>query len=58
MILCGAYAWADFVTDITSIEVNTVSSVFKLCLSLMLGCCVGYERKRKGQIAGCAHSLS
>ena len=39
-------------TDITSIEVNTVSSVFKLCLSLMLGCCVGYERKRKGQIAG------
>ena len=52
MILCGAYAWADFVTDITSIEVNTVSSVFKLCLSLMLGCCVGYERKRKGQIAG------
>ena len=57
MILCGAYAWADFVTDITSIEVNTVpESVFKLCLSLMLGCCVGYERKRRGKLPACAHS--
>ena len=38
--------------SVNSIEVNVVSSIFKLCLSLMLGCCVGLERKRKGQIAG------
>lgn len=44
--------WTALVADINSIEVNTASSVFKLCLSLVLGCCVGFERKRKGQIAG------
>lgn len=44
--------WNTFIVDINAIEVNTVSSIFKLCLSLMLGCCVGFERKRKGQIAG------
>ena len=44
--------WNTFIDDINAIEVNTVSSIFKLCLSLMLGCCVGFERKRKGQIAG------
>lgn len=38
--------------DINSIEVNTVNSIFRLVLSLLLGCCVGQERKRKGQIAG------
>ena len=44
--------WTTVIEDINSIEVNTVSSIFKLCLSLILGCCVGFERKRKGQIAG------
>lgn len=44
--------WNDILAEINSIEVTTVSSVFKLCLSLLLGCCVGFERKRKGQIAG------
>lgn len=39
-------------SEIMSTEVTTVSSVFKLLLSLLLGCCVGLERKRKGQIAG------
>ncbi len=38
--------------QINSIEVNTLSTIFKLCLSMLLGCCVGLERKRKGQIAG------
>lgn len=33
-------------------EVNTINAVFKLTLSLLLGCVVGLERKRKGQIAG------
>ena len=45
-------AWSIILADINSIEVNNVSSVFKLMLSLVLGCCVGFERKRKGQIAG------
>lgn len=44
--------WGILIDDINSIEVNNVSSVFKLMLSLVLGCCVGFERKRKGQIAG------
>ncbi len=37
---------------INSVEVNTISSVYKMLLSMALGCCVGLERKRKGQIAG------
>ncbi|MCM1482708.1 MAG: MgtC/SapB family protein [Muribaculaceae bacterium] len=40
------------IQQINSIEVTAVSSVFKLFLSLILGCVVGLERKRKGQIAG------
>lgn len=44
--------WTHFVAEITSIEVNTTSSVFKLLLSLCLGSVVGFERKRKGQSAG------
>lgn len=47
-----ADVWSIFLDDINSIEVNNVSSVFKLVLSLVLGCCVGFERKRKGQMAG------
>lgn len=38
--------------QLQSVEVTTVSSVYKLLLSLLLGSCVGFERKRKGQIAG------
>lgn len=45
-------SWNEIIEQINSVEVNTVSSMFKLCLSLVLGCCVGTERKRKGQIAG------
>lgn len=37
---------------INSIEITTVGSVYKLVLSMLLGAVVGYERKRKGQIAG------
>ncbi|MCM1331137.1 MAG: MgtC/SapB family protein [Bacteroides sp.] len=44
--------WEYFIQQVNSIEVNTVSSIFKLALSLLLGCLVGFERKRKGQIAG------
>ncbi len=38
--------------QLTTIEVNTINSIFKLCLSMLLGALVGYERKRKGQAAG------
>lgn len=38
--------------SIASVEVDSINSVYKLLLSLLLGCCVGLERKRKGQIAG------
>lgn len=38
--------------QLNAVEVNTTSSVFKLCLSLVLGSIVGFERKRKGQSAG------
>lgn len=41
-----------FYDAINSVEVNTLSSVYKLCLSLLLGSVVGFERKRKGQSAG------
>lgn len=43
---------SDFFDSLNATEVNTASTVFKLCLSMLLGCCVGLERKRKGQIAG------
>lgn len=42
----------DFTALINATEVNTVSTVFKLVVSMLLGACVGIERKRKGQIAG------
>lgn len=44
--------WSYIYDSINSIEVNTLSSVYKLCLSLLLGSVVGFERKRKGQSAG------
>ena len=33
-------------------EVTTASALFKLLLSALLGGAIGFERKRKGQIAG------
>lgn len=41
-----------FIEAITDNEVNTIGTIFKLCLSMLLGSLVGYERKRKGQVAG------
>lgn len=38
--------------SVNSIEVNTVGSIYKLVLSMLLGAVVGYERKLKGQQAG------
>lgn len=42
----------DIIKEINGIEVTTVSSLYKLVLSLLLGSIVGFERKRKGQSAG------
>lgn len=44
--------WDETYIAVNSIEVNTISSVYKLLLSLLLGCVVGYERKQRGQPAG------
>ncbi len=42
----------DIYLQITADDVNIYSSLYKLMLSMLLGCAVGYERKRKGQMAG------
>lgn len=44
--------WDYLYDSINSVEVNTLSSIYKLGLSLLLGSVVGFERKRKGQSAG------
>ncbi len=44
--------WQQFVDIINAPEITWVSASFKLMLSMALGAVVGYERKRKGQIAG------
>lgn len=43
---------SEFFDIINSHEITTASAIFKLLLSMVLGSIVGYERKRKGQIAG------
>jgi len=47
-----AFIWEYIYNSVNSIEVNTIGSVYKLVLSMLLGAIVGYERKRKGQTAG------
>ena len=44
--------WEYVCDSINSIEVNTLGSIYKLLLSMVLGAVIGYERKRKGQTAG------
>ncbi|MCH5346015.1 MAG: MgtC/SapB family protein [Muribaculaceae bacterium] len=40
------------IAQINGTEITLVSSVYKLFISMLLGCFVGLERKRKGQMAG------
>ncbi len=47
-----AELWTQIYDALNGTEVTTASSVYKLVLSLLLGSCVGFERKRKGQNAG------
>lgn len=44
--------WQQLIEQINAPEITWVSASFKLLLSMSLGSVVGYERKRKGQIAG------
>ena len=44
--------WNWLIDTLNATEVNTLSSVYKLLLSMLLGCLVGYQRKRRGQTAG------
>lgn len=46
------FAYHEFLLPLTTHEVNTIQALFKLGLSLLLGSVVGFERKRKGQMAG------
>lgn len=47
-----AYFTDSLIKEINGVEVTTISSVYKLVLSLLLGSIIGYERKKKGQPAG------
>lgn len=40
------------IQQLTAAEVSLSQALFKLCLSMVLGACIGFERKRKGQPAG------
>ena len=44
--------WGIFTADIMSDAITTTGAIFRLVLSMVLGCCVGIQRKRKGQPAG------
>lgn len=42
----------NYLDAIGGVEINTASAVTRMVISLILGSCVGIERKSKGQIAG------
>lgn len=44
--------WAYIYDSVNSTEISTLSGVYRLCMSMLLGAVIGYERKRKGQSAG------
>ncbi len=44
--------WTYLSDAISSTQVTTISAILKLFISLLLGSAVGFERKRRGQIAG------
>ena len=52
MVECVINFLTEVYADINSLEVNMVSSMFRLLLSMILGMVVGAERKRTGQVAG------
>ena len=42
----------NIIDGIGSVEINEMNASFRLLLALVLGSLIGYERKRKGQMAG------
>lgn len=44
--------WSYISNAISSTEITAPSAILKMFISMILGAIVGYERKRKGQIAG------
>lgn len=42
----------NIIDSLNSLEVNLPNSIFRLCVSMVLGMLIGAERKRKGQTAG------
>lgn len=46
------FDWQSFYDTLNATEVNTISSIYKMLMSMMLGCAVGYQRKSRGQTAG------
>lgn len=44
--------WQDVCAAVNTNDITLASSVYKLILSMVLGACVGYQRKRRGQTAG------
>lgn len=44
--------FTQLVNEVNSTEITTLSALYRLAVSLVLGCFVGMERKRKGQMAG------
>ena len=42
----------EFLGSITSTVVTLTKAIFKLVLSMLRGCVIGWERRRKGQVAG------
>lgn len=51
-MLASSILFDNIVADVNSLDVTWSNSIFRLVLSVLLGMVVGYERKRKGQIAG------
>ena len=49
---CNEVMVESWISDIMSLEITSIGAVFRLLVSLFLGCVIGYERKRKGQMAG------
>lgn len=52
MLMLAVNIIQTFTDHINSLDVTWVNAIFRLTVSVVLGMVVGYERKRKGQIAG------
>lgn len=42
----------EFYQSVTSTEVTLANSMFRLLYAMLIGCAIGWERKRRGQVAG------